>query len=434
MEEYLTDMSEIPAWCLLPVLEDLDPFKISQLAQTNQEIADVCTSQSLWEDKYDLKFEDSIFKISKSPDEEVDWISRYGKRHAISYNIANHKPKVKSFKGSEINKVRFFSNCFAFTSNDSLSIIAYDYFDKSCEYENIKTFKIPANDFIFVDENTIVTVNNDIVSMINVKTGEITEITKDIGNFPMIHRISPVLFAVITTTAGYIYDTRDIVEPRCRFKHIGMPVAITSKGNTLYIATPSDLAAHDCGHPRGPILWNVPNRRANTQNYCSFNTKTGYALFGNTVVKLLSGRIIVSDIINETIDCSCMLDNNIIILGCGEKVIYYDFQQKKQLGQQTFGEDEKIKHICSSSLNNRVAIAGDFTVHIVDPHYNDKGKFVVSEIRNPLKCGSVGMRRLDNFGIMKQVLFDGERIVANMGDFVRVYDFYTGKATDIPKK
>ena len=428
----LVDLSEVSPWCLFPVLEELDPFQISKFAQTSNEFADVCTSQCLWEDKYKSTYQNPVFKLSKSED-NADWISRYGKRSAISYNIANHKPKVKSFKGAEINKVRFFSNSFAFLSKDSLSIIGFDYFDNNCEYENIKTFPIEATDFMFLDEKTIITVNSDIVSMIKIDTGQISAINKEIGELPMIHRVSANLFAVVTSNACYIYDTRDISEPKCRFKHSGVPICVDSKANMLFIATKTDLTAHDISYPLGPILWNVVNRDTNKQHHCSINTKAGYAVYGNSIVYLLSGRIVALSIVDETVDCSCVLENKIAVLGCGKKVIYYDINARLIVGEQTFGEDELIKYICSSSLNNRVVIAGDYTVHIVDPHYDD-AKFLTSEIRNPLKCGSVGMRKLDNFGIMRQVLFDGERLVANMGDFVRVYDFYTGKSRDFSAK
>ena len=66
-------------------------------------------------------------------------------------------------------------------SKDSLSIIGFDYFDNNCEYENIKTFPIEATDFMFLDENTIITVNSDIVSMIKIDTGQISAINKEIG-------------------------------------------------------------------------------------------------------------------------------------------------------------------------------------------------------------------------------------------------------------
>ena len=424
-------MSEIPAWCLLPVLEELDPVDIGNMALTNSEIANVCTSQAFWKDKYDLTFQPATFKISKEQ-EDFDWVSKYGKRQAISFNIANHKPKAKSFKGSEVNKVRNFSNSFAFTSKDSLSIVAYEYFDKGCEYENVKTFPVQAKDFIFVDADTIITVNSNVVSMIKLSTGVITKIQDKIGDSPMIHALSSTLFAIVTDSRGYIYDTRDVSEPKCSFKHVGAPIALESRGRTLFVATQTDLSAHDVSNPRGPILWNVARLNNSPARQCSFNIKAGYALYDNAVVLLLSGKVVARDIARN-VTCSAVINKNIAIVGSEMQVIYYDFKKGVRLATQTFGEDEQIKYICSSSLNSKVAIAGDFTVHIVEPHYKD-GNFVVDEVRTPLKCGSIGMRRLDNFGIMKQVLFDGERLVANMGDFVRVYDFYTGNAKDVKQK
>lgn len=425
----MIDLGHIPAWCLYPILEKMEPEKIAEIAPVNKDLSEACLSQTLWEDKYNKKFNQLTYHISKSP-MNVDWLESYAKRNSVSFNIENHKPKAKSFKGTEINQIHSYSNSFAFSGKDNLSIYAYDYLENGCEYESIKSIPFKSNDFLYVDQNTIVSVADEVLSMINVKTGQIAEITKGIGKNPLMHAISPKMFVVVTESRGYVFDTTDITSPRSDFKHIGKPIALGSNNYHLYIATSKDLMCIDVYNPRAPIIWSFSERDDVNVTHCSFNYKAGIAIYGNQAIKLISGRNLFT-FDEQNISTSAILNNGIAVLGTmTEGVIYYDINKKLKLGTQLFGDDEKIRFIYHNDLNDKVVIAGDFNVHIVAPHY-EKEEFVISEVRSPLKCGSVRMRMIENFGILKQIIFDGERIIANMGDFVRVYDFYTGKLAEI---
>lgn len=425
----MIDISELPSWCLLHVLEKLSPEKIADIAPANNDIAEVCLSQSLWENKYHQFFKEPEFKISKSP-MNIDWFTSYSKRHAVSFNIEHHKPKAKSFKGTNITQIHNFSNSLAFCSQDSLSILAFDYLENGCEYETIKTIPISVNDFLYVDNNTIVTVNNSVLSIINIKTGEIKEFLNSVGKNPLMHAINSTSFAVVTDRRGYIFSKDDITFPKTTFSHIGDPIALASSGNQLYIATSTDLSCHNISNPKGTIMWNIATEEGTTVKQCSFNVKKGLAIFGNKIVKLLSGRIISTIEMNSQVISSAILNNGIAVLGTTDGVYYYDINHQKELGSQKFGDEENIKYIFHNNLNDKVVIGGDYNVHIVIPEIKD-GNFTITEARAPLKCGSVRMRMVDNYGILRQIIFDGERIITNMGDFVRVYDFYNGKITDI---
>ena len=86
--------------------------------------------------------------------------------------------------------------------------------------------------------------------------------------------------------------------------------------------------------------------------------------------------------------------------------------------------DGGIKSISAAQVNDVIAVAADYSIKIlkIPKKQGDQLKDVRS-----VTTGSIGARKRNEIGPIKQVVFDGERIVTNMGTFVRVYDFYTGK-------
>lgn len=417
------DLSSIPSWCLYDTISTLDPSTIANLAQTSENMADVCTSQTLWKEIYHLRFPPSKFRLTNQQ-YSANWMNMFSKRYAIVTNIANEKPKVKSFhEKSSITHLRTLTNAFAYSTSNQISLVIYDYFDNECKYEQTRTFNVSSTDFLFMDSNSIITVDPNNVTLIDIETSQMQSFDVEVGRNPSIHSVSPNLFAVVSNGESFIYDVREGCDKKCKFTHKGDIKCLASEGTTLYIASSKDLTAHDVRNPRGPIIWNSVN--LDNPEFCSINIPYKKALFGTHVVDMATGRLIANTNINQTV-CGSIIDKNICVTGCKHRaVVFYDYNNKKEVvGSIQFGVDEEIRSICSSTLNGKVAIAGSFTVRLFDTSYKDN-EFSASIIKT-VQCGSVRQRKQGE-GLVQDVIFDGERLITNMDTFVRVYDFYTGK-------
>jgi len=375
---------------------------------------------------YHSRYPLALFKTEKSQ-EINDWYKIFSSRYKIAQNISdpNTKTKVKSFRGENIEKMRAYSNAFAFNSSKSVNVIAYSYTDSSCEYSVVSEIPSICSDFLFLDQNSIVSVGSQAVSLFDIGTkNEISRFSNKIGENPHIDSLSNGLFVVVSKTNGFVYDVRDNCDTKCSFEHQMNPISIATNGNTLYIASESDISAHDIRNPRGPILWNYTIPSRNVSTYCSFGINEGVALFGSSVINLISGRVIQSSIANDIV-CGSVFSNNIVVCGCRQQeVLFYDYQKGGVIDKQEFGAKEAIKCVHVSTMNNTIAIGGSFTIRLYSSSLQN-GKVQINGIRT-VSCGSVGLRTKGDDLLARQVLYDGERLVTNMGSFVRVYDYFLG--------
>ncbi|OHT09224.1 hypothetical protein TRFO_21963 [Tritrichomonas foetus] len=415
------NLNGISPVCLHNSLTQLKPDKIALLSQTKKEIADFCHSNSLWKDRYYHQFPTYGFQTKKRYD-NVDWLSRYAKRYAIMSNIKSHKPKVKSFVNDKIINIKTLTNAFAYNTSDSISIVVYDYFDNECLYEQAATFKVKNKDFVFLDTRTLISVDEDSISIFDLeKHQKVTEHQVHFGTSPHIQPIDSTSFAVISNGQCIVYDVKQQLNRKCTFIHNNDVIGTASDGQKIYIASEKDLTAHDTSNPRGPILWNYIQMEG--AKFCSFNVKSKRALFGNKIINLNNG-VEVSQFHNDDTVCGAIANDHIAVFGCSRRaVIFFDYVESKVVGQYQFSVSEGIKSIDSAITNDNVAVAADFNIKILKLPDKDGN---VEEIRK-VNCGSIGQRKTGEIDAVKQVVFDGERLITNMNKFVRVYDFYTGK-------
>lgn len=383
-------------------------------------MSDMCCSQGLWRDVYNRQFPVSIFKVR--PHADVNWIRRYHCRSAIARNIKLYKPKVQSFK-STIQKLKPHKNSFAYSTGSSINLVIYDYLDDKCEYIPYREFKVNNYDFVFMDDHSIMSVDSDNVTLIDIETGKETTFNVSVGLAPTIEPIASNLFAVVSNGECFIYDTREGCDKKCAFQHSDSVLSTAHTGTTLYIASNTDVTAHDVRNPRGPIIWNYAAH--DSIDFASFNVKAGHALAGTTVISMLDGRPIVDAEIQECV-CGSLLNSEVAILGCKHRsVVFFDYKNNEIFSTEQFGEDEGIRHI-AAGYNGCVAVAGEYTVRLYSVA-KEEDEWSAESVKI-LSGGSIACRKLGKVPYVKEIVFDGERCLTNNETFVRVYDFYTGKA------
>ncbi|KAH0789598.1 hypothetical protein GPJ56_006484 [Histomonas meleagridis] len=314
-------------------------------------------------------------------------------------------------------------NAFAYNTSSSIFLNAYEYQENECKYEELYHIPIENQDFVFLDSQSILSVGVNNLAIIDLQTQKNTFYNIETGSHPHIQPISSDLFAIINKGKCCVYDIREGCDTRCEFYHNSNILETSHEGSTIFIAGSEDISAHDVRNPRGPVLWSYSTNKEIP--FCSFNIKEKFALCGNHIINLMNGKCVSkSDVYNPV--CGSIYDNKIAIIGSERRsLLFYNYQKHEEVATFMFTEHEGIKSIDSSSMNGYVAVAADYNVKILKaPTENEPN---VSEVRNVL-CGSIAQRKRGEIGPVKQVVFDGERLITNMGSFVRVYDFYTGKA------
>ena len=473
----LINIGNIPIGCLYNSISELEAQKISlvsQAATKNENLADICLSTSLWKNLYSYHFPNFEFKTSQK-NNDVDWLNRYAKRYAISSNIKANKPKVKSFMNNDISKIRTLTNAFAFNTPKDISLVVYDYLDNECKYEETSKFEIGNNDFIFLNNHTMVSVGDTVALFDLNQSSEILRSNNvdyrflrpnnNINLDSHIQSINESSFAILWNKNGTIYDTRDnMFSRRCHFQCDDNLIATASVRSILYTATPSGITAYDTRGSRGMVLWKKYYRN-DKSTFCDFNMNTETALLGNRIINLQTGlsqafydpaytdnstrrgantRRHMQDV-DMPINGAIVNDKYAVFGFEKRSVVLFDYKSPSptnvndddsralQTGKvvSTFEfADGGIKSISAAYINNVIAVAADFSIKIlkISKRANDQQTSdQLTDIRSVV-TGSVGARKRGDIGPIKQVVFDGERLITNMGTFVRVYDFYTAKS------
>lgn len=415
------DLSSLPVCCLFDAVAGLPPAQVALLARGSGDMARLCASQCLWKEMYFRKFPRSSFRVLQSHD-NVDWFSLFTKRSAIMDNIRARKPRVRSFAHDGIVRIRALSNAFAYNTQRGIFLTAYEYDESECLYEEVAGFDVDNNDFVFLDERTILSVGENRMDLIDLETSKQDRIDIKTAERPNIQPISSSTLAIVDNKDCIIYDIRDKCEPKCKFEHDSNVIEMVNQGSLLFMASDRDLMCHDIRNPRGPTLWDYTSPQI--CSFCSFNQKEQYALFGNNVINMLTGKLKYLIDVPDPV-CGSLHNDSIAIIGCKKKSIkYFDYIQKKEITEFQFPMNECINSLYSSSLNGYVAVAGDYNIKILSVPTPDAPN--AEQVRNVL-CGSVAQRKRGDIGKIKQVLFDGERLITNNESFIRVYDFYSGQ-------
>lgn len=466
------NIKNIPIGCLYNSISKLEAPKISLISQVaterNETLNRLCLSKSLWKNLYINHFPTFEFQTSQK-NNDVDWLTRYAKRYAIATNIKNNKPKVKSFLNDDVSKIRTLTNAFAFNTPKDITLVVYDYLDNECKYEESSKFDIKNNDFIFLNDHKMVSVGDSVALFDLNQKSEILRsnsidyrfLRPNMSGGPIeshVQSISESSFAILWNKNGTVYDTREnMFSRRCFFICEDNIIATANDGSILYLATPSSVTAYDTRAARGLVLWKKFYRNDNS-TFCDFNIKSNRALLGNRIIDLQLGQSIAfydpssSDNTirgagrrhgSQNADMpinGAIVDDKFAAFGFEKRsVVLFDYSQTSQ---QNFGDDDTnaahagktistfdfpdggIKSISASYINDVIAVAADYSIKILKvPKKSDEK---LTDIRT-VSTGSVGARKRGEIGSIKQVVFDGERLITNMGTFVRVYDFYTGK-------
>lgn len=471
----LINIQNLPIGCLYNSVSMLEPSKISLISQAktdNENLSDLCLSNSLWKKLYAFHFPNFEFQTSLK-NNDVDWLSRYAKRYAIATNIKTNKPKVKSFVNDDIYKIRTLTNAFAFNTPKDITLVVYDYLDNECRYEQTSKFNIQNNDFVFLNNHTMVSVGDNVALFDLNQNKEILRSNtvryrfyQDNANQAEIQtHIQPInerSFAILWNKNGNVYDTREnMFSNRCHFFCDENIIATANDGSNLYIATPSGMTAYDTRGSKGMILWRK-YYNGDASSYCDINIKTNTALLGNRIIDLQRGLSIAfydpafvdnaagQDAIyrhNRRPDMpinGAIVNEKYAIFGFEKRTInLFDYTISRPVRRHIHDDDDDqkaantgkvtssfdfsdggIKAISASVINDVIAVAADYSIKIlkVPKNSNDQLKDIRSVI-----TGSVGARKRGEIGPIKQIIFDGERLITNVGSFVRVYDFYTGK-------
>lgn len=416
------DLSALPPCCLFDSLTALPPDKLTLLSHLNDGMSNLCSSQCLWKELYSKKFPPSLFRL-KQFDDNVNWASLFSKRFNIMDNIKSHKPKIKSFLQDGIIKIRPLNNSFAYNTSNGIFLNVYDYNENECLYEEVMKIDVNNSDFMFLDNKTILAVGENEIDLIDLETKNKTGFEIKTTENPKIQSISSNIFAIVDQMNCFVYDIRDNCEIKCKFEHNSNVIEMANQGSLLFMASERDLICHDLRNPKGPTVWSYTSE--NNCSFCSFNVKEQFALFGNNVMNMLTGNLKYLIDVNDSV-CGSLHNDSIALIGCKRKAIkYFDYIQKKEIAEFNFPMNEGINSLDSSSLNGYVAVAADYNIKILNVPSSDSES--VEQVRNVL-CGSVAQRKRGDIGKIKQIIFDGERLITNNGSFVRVYDFYTGKS------
>ncbi|OHS93418.1 hypothetical protein TRFO_11843 [Tritrichomonas foetus] len=418
----LMNLNGIPAGCLRGSICSLEPSKVGMLSQTYEEMEDLCVSNSLWKVLYDNKFPIHSF-MTKKREENIDWLSRYSKRYSIASNLKKHRPKVHSFNDDKINKIRTLDNAFAYNTPDKISLIVYEYFDDECTYEKAAEFTKKNHDFLFLDNNSLLSVksNNFTIFDITKQTKKLKQ-TQTLGINPILERMSQNVFSVVSDSKCSVFDTRDSLHSICTFWQNGHIIGSSHDGSILYVACKNHLTAHDTKNPRGPVLWH--SYVGNKISFFSANVKERRAIYGNHIINLDDGEVCAYYNYPDTTTAAVVNDHIAVFGHENRSAVFYNYENCTVAGCFQFGEDEGIKSIDPAIVNNTIAIAADYNITILKTP-DEAGN--VEQIRS-VQCGSIAQRKRGDIGPVKQIVFDGERLITNMETFVRVYDFYTGKS------
>ena len=422
------NLNDIPIGCLFDSLSVIDPKEIGLVSQINKETSEICQSNTLWKAKYYNRFPVYGFHV-KEKNVDSNWIIKFAKRYSILSNIKDHKPKVKSFVKNDIIVTKLLTNAFAYNTEDSINFVIYYYSDNECSYEQCDTINVKNKDFVFLGTEMIVSADKDNISAYSIPLKKFVYSNDNyFGETPHLQPIDSARIAIISKGNCVVYDALRDFNLKCMFTHKKDVISTASLDNSIFIASSNEIIAHDTNNPRGPILWSCYLDDLSVGNmFCTFNTALKRALFQTYIVDLTNGKIIDKfrrSNTNDKIVCGTIANNHIAIFGCDKRsVIFYDYIRKKIISEFQFGIDEGIKSIDANVLNDNIIVAADYTIKILKlPDENGN----VKEIRT-LQCGSIAQRKRGEIGPIKQVIFNGEKIITNMGKFVRVYDFYTGK-------
>ena len=438
------DIVDIPPWCLYDTIASLPSQQVPAVAIYNKELADVCTSGTLWHHLYNREFRPLTFKIQKE-EADVNWAKRFSERYAIPKNIKSRKPKVKSYPIKTPGKscVRVFGNSFAFSTETELHIIGYDYRANECVYEELEPFVVPhLRDFVFLDVNSIVAISETDLRLIKINTRERRVFNIDVTEMPRIQPLVQDTFAVIEVTCISVYRIGVwSCDKICEVLHASdkAVIATDSIDMTLFIATSKDITAYNVGNPRGPIIWVYYSQEP--RKFCTINMQVKVALFGDVVVNMDTGRTLSIAHVDEAV-CGCVMNDHLVIIGCQrQSVVFYDYVKQQQMSTVLFGEGEEIRSI-TSGLSGSVAVAGNYTIrlyNVTDEVVSGTCQTNVVPVRT-INVGSRGLRQDMEIPMVSGVYFDGERCITDNqskmqeGDeckkpasnlaFVRVYDFY----------
>lgn len=433
---YQIDLSTIPAGCLFNSFSYLKPDKvglISQTARTNSnDLAELCTSNSLWRNLYHNHFPQFKFLLGNQTVNYTNWISSYHKRYAICSNIKQNKPKVKSFVNKNIQKIRTLANAFAFNTPEDITFVIYDYLENECKYEDRPKINIPNDDFDFLSNDKLIAVGQDLIvynlsrECVSVKTSY-QNAANDSNSF--LRSIDEYCFAITSNGQTFLYDTRqDIFSTKCIFENEDKVITTSNNGLEFYVASPLSITAYDTRNPRGQILWKTAIREENT-GYCDFNITLKRSLLGTSIIDLSTGQLISQYPVRRDIltpICGAIANNQMAVFGLpSQNLVFFDYADSQVKATYHF-QNEDINSLCPSHLNGIIAVAADYDIKILKL---PKGPNWEVEEARKLQTGSIALRKNGQIGPIKQIVFDGERLLVNTTGFVRVYDFYTPKKT-----
>lgn len=416
------NLDQIPKWCLGSVVSSLPIDKITQLAKTSKNMADLCTSQAVWKEKYHNHFCSFSFNLEHD-ENNVNWLQQFSSRYLIPSSFSTIKQKVKSYKGKNVKKMKTFENCFAYSHDEGISLVIYDFFNYACQYKPYRDFKITGvKDFLFLDKNTILVICSSGISVIDIPSSNISPKNGSIDPNSQLEPINKNLFATVSSIGGEVFDISDQFDKKSTFQ-FSSPKQLISLGHdgfTLYIATSNDICAYDIRHGHAKVLWNHFNK--NPASFCSFNTSVHKALFGQSCIDLYSGRLIVNTAL-ENITSGAIIDDRLAVFGQNRSIVFYDCQSQK-VGEVSHFQKTDVQEIKSihASLNGMIAVAGEFDIYILKAQFLSDGSFS-SEVVKYLPSGSIGLRQAGKIPPLLDVYFDGERLFTTQETFLRVYDF-----------